>query len=131
MLLGMATFLGIIGVTASFGILLIGDLVFHLSVDVLRSFIYLKLSVAGHLTLLVARTRGPFWSVKPALPLISAILGTQFIATLITVYGFLLPAMGWGLALFVWGYALVWFLLTDLLKTLFYRHGGLELIEEL
>ena len=131
MLLGMATFLGIIGVTASFGILLIGNLVFHLSVDVLRSFIYLKLSVAGHLTLLVARTRGPFWSVKPALPLISAILGTQFIATLITVYGFLLPAMGWGLALFVWGYALVWFLITDALKTLFYRHGGLELIEEL
>jgi H+-transporting ATPase len=131
MLLGMATFLGIIGVIASFGIFVIGNLVFHLSQEVLQSFIYLKLSVAGHLTLLVARTRGPFWSVKPALPLISAILGTQFIATLITVYGFLLPAMGWGLALFVWGYALVWFLITDVLKTLFYKHGGLELIEEL
>jgi H+-transporting ATPase len=131
MLLGIATYLGIIGVAASFGILLIGDMVFHLSREVLQSFIYLKLSVAGHLTLLVARTRGPFWSVKPALPLISAIIGTQFVATLITVYGFLLPAMGWGLALFVWGYAFVWFLITDVLKTTFYRHGGLELIEEL
>ena len=130
MLLGMATFLGVIGVTASFGIFVIGNLVFHLSHEVLQSFIYLKLSVAGHLTLLVARTRGPFWSVKPALPLISAILGTQFVATLITVYGFLLPAMGWGLALFVWGYALLWFLITDVLKTLFYKHGGLELLEE-
>ncbi|PNX52893.1 MAG: plasma-membrane proton-efflux P-type ATPase [Thermoplasmata archaeon M9B2D] len=130
MLLGMATFLGIIGVTASFGIFIIGDTVFHLSREVLQSFIYLKLSVAGHLTLLVARTRGPFWSVKPALPLISAIIGTQLIATLITVYGFLLPAMGWGLALFVWGYALVWFLVTDVLKTLFYKHGGLELMEQ-
>jgi H+-transporting ATPase len=131
MLLGMATFLGIIGVTASFGIFVIGDTVFHLSRAVLQSFIYLKLSVAGHLTLLVARTRGPFWSVKPALPLISAIIGTQFVATLITVYGFLLPAMGWGLALFVWGYALVWFLITDVLKVAFYKHGGLELIEEM
>ena len=130
MLLGMATYLGIIGVTASFGIFVIGDVVFHLSHEVLQSFIYLKLSVAGHLTLLVARTRGPFWSVKPALPLISAILGTQFVATLITVYGFLLPAMGWWLALFVWGYALVWFLVTDVLKTLFYKLGGFALLEE-
>jgi H+-transporting ATPase len=130
-LFGMATFLGIIGVIASFGIFVIGNVVFQLSQEVLQSFIYLKLSVAGHLTLLVARTRGPFWSVKPALPLISAIIGTQLVATLITVYGFLLPAMGWGLALFVWGYALVWFLLTDVLKTLFYKHGGIELIEEL
>ncbi|MFW9806238.1 MAG: plasma-membrane proton-efflux P-type ATPase [Candidatus Thorarchaeota archaeon] len=130
MLLGMATFLGIIGVTASFGIFVIGNLVFHLSHEVLQSFIYLKLSVAGHLTLLVARTRGPFWSVKPAAPLISAIIGTQLVATLITVYGFLLPAMGWGLALFVWGYALVWFLITDALKTFFYKHGGLTLLEE-
>jgi H+-transporting ATPase len=39
--------------------------------------------------------------------------------------------MGWGLALFVWGYALVWFLITDVLKTAFYKHGGLEQIEEL
>jgi H+-transporting ATPase len=131
MLLGLATYLGIIGVTASFGIFVIGDVVFRLNHEILQSFIYLKLSVAGHLTLLVARTRGPFWSVKPALPLISAILGTQFVATLITVYGFLLPAMGWGLALFVWGYAFLWFLITDVLKTTFYKHGGLEVIEEL
>jgi len=131
MLLGMATFLGIIGVTASFGIFVIGYLFFHLSLPVLQSFIYLKLSVAGHLTLLVARTRGPFWSVKPAKQLMAAIIGTQFVATIITVYGILLPAMGWGLALFVWGYAFVWFLITDVLKTAFYKYGGLELIEEL
>jgi len=129
-LLSIATFLGIIGVTASFGIFVIGDVFFHLSREVLQSFIYLKLSVAGQLTLLVARTRGPFWSVKPALPLMAAMITTQTIATLITVYGFLLPAMGWGLALFVWGYAFVWFLITDVLKTAFYKHGGLELIEE-
>jgi hypothetical protein len=27
---------------------------------------YLKLSVAGHLTIFVTRTRGPFWSTRPA-----------------------------------------------------------------
>ncbi len=130
MLLGVASFLGIIGVVSSFGIFWIGTQVFHLSRLILQSFIYLKLSVAGHLTLLAARTRGPFWSVRPAMPLIVAILGTQLVATLITVYGFLLPAMGWSLALFVWGYAIVLFLVTDALKTLFYKKGGLQLFEE-
>ncbi len=130
MLLGIATYLGIIGVGSSFGIFYIGYQVLHLSLPILQSFIYLKLSVAGHLTLLVARTRGPFWSVKPAPVLMLAIIGTQTIATLITVYGILLPAMGWWLAAFVWGYALLLFLVTDALKVLFYKKGGLEMFED-
>jgi H+-transporting ATPase len=88
---------------------------------VLQSFIYLKLSVAGHLNLFVARTKGPFWSVRPAKPLFLAIILTQLTATIITVYGILLPAMGWTLALLVWGYALVSFIVQDLLKVRFYR----------
>ena len=83
---------------------------------VLQSFMYLKLSVAGHLTVFVARKKGSFWSVKPAVPLFLAVVITQFIATLITVYGILLPATGWGLALFVWAYAFVMFFITDRLK---------------
>ena len=127
-LLGIATFLGIIGVFSTFGILYIGLIVLNLDPLVLQSFIYLKLSVAGHLTVFVARTKGPFWSVKPAIPLLLAVIVTQLVATLITVYGILLPAMGWGLALLVWGYALALFVLTDFAKVRLYRllnHTGL------
>ena len=120
-LLSMATILGIIGVATSFGILYIGLDIFHLTHEVLQSFIYLKLSVAGHLTIFVARTKGHFWSVKPAKILFTAIIVTQTVATLITVYGFLLPAMGWSLALFVWGYALAAFVITDFLKIYIYK----------
>ena len=120
-LLSMATILGIIGVATSFGILYIGLNIFHLTREVLQSFIYLKLSVAGHLTIFVARTKGHFWSVKPAKILFVAIIVTQMIATLITIYGFLLPAMGWNLALFVWGYALTAFVITDFLKVYIYK----------
>jgi H+-transporting ATPase len=120
-LLGIATFLGIIGVFSTFGILYIGLVVLELDPLVLQSFIYLKLSVAGHLTVFVARTKGPFWSVKPAKPLLLAVIVTQLVATLITVYGILLPAMGWGLALLVWGYALVLFVITDFAKVRLYR----------
>jgi H+-transporting ATPase len=120
-LLGIATFLGIIGVFSSFGILYIGYAVLKLNLLVLQSFIYLKLSVAGHLTVFVARTKGPFWSVKPAKALLLAVIVTQLVATLITVYGILLPAMGWGLAALVWGYALLLFVVTDFAKVRLYK----------
>jgi H+-transporting ATPase len=127
-LLGIATFLGIIGVLSTFGILYIGTVVLNLDPLVLQSFIYLKLSVAGHLTVFVARTKGPFWSVKPAMPLLFAVIITQLVATIITVYGILLPAMGWELALLVWGYAVLLFLITDIAKVRLYRllnHSGI------
>ena len=120
-LLIMATYLGVIGVGSSFFILYIGLEVFHLSPILLQSFIYLKLSVAGHLTIFVARTKGHFWSIKPKRILFIAIVATQLIATLMVVYGIILPAMGWGLALFIWVYALGFFFLTDSLKVLLYK----------
>ncbi len=120
-ILGIATLLGIVGVISSFGILYIGQEILHLNRQVLQSFIYLKLSVAGHLTVFVARTKNHFWSVKPAKPLFLAVVTTQLIATLITVYGVLLPAMGWGLALFIWTYSLTAFVIIDFLKIYFYR----------
>lgn len=128
-LLGIATFLGIIGVFSTFGIFYIGLMVLKLNTLVLQSFIYLKLSVAGHLTVFVARTKGPFWSVKPAKPLLLAVIVTQLVATLITVYGILLPAMGWDLALLVWGYALSLFIVTDFAKVRLYKlldHTGIK-----
>jgi H+-transporting ATPase len=119
--LGIATFLGLIGVVSSFTILYIGQQVFLLTPAVLQSFIYLKLSVAGHLTVFVARTKRSFWTIKPSIQLFTAVVVTQTIATIITVYGILLPAMGWGLALFIWAYAFIAFVITDFLKLLGYR----------
>ena len=89
--------------------------------QMIQTLMYLKLSVAGHLTVFVARTKGHFWSVKPSRSLLFAVIATQIVATFIVVYGFLLPAMGWELALFVWGYALVWFLVSDRVKLFAYR----------
>ncbi len=120
-LLGIATFLGVIGVFSSFGMLYIGTEILKLSPNVLQSFIYLKLSVAGHMTVFVARTKRSFWTVKPSTPLFLAVMTTQMIATLITVYGILLPPMGWELALLVWGYALTLFVITDFAKVRLYR----------
>jgi H+-transporting ATPase len=121
LVLGIATVLGVLGPIASFGLFYLGDRVFHLDHKHLQPMMYLMLSVAGHLTIFLTRTRGPFWSIPPARILWMAVVGTQILATLIAVYGFLMPPLGWGWAGFVWGYALIWALVSDRAKLLAYR----------
>jgi H+-transporting ATPase len=121
MVLGISTVLGVIGVVAAFGLFYLGERVFHLDRPHIQTLMYLKLSVAGHLTIFLTRTRGPFWSIRPAKLLWLAVLGTQIVATLIAVYGLFMTPLGWGWAGFVWGYALLWFLLNDRVKLLAYR----------
>jgi H+-transporting ATPase len=113
--------LGVVGPVAAFGLFYLGDRVFHLDHPHLQTLMYLMLSVAGHLTIFLTRTRGPFWSIRPALVLWVAVLGTQTLATLIAVYGLFMTPLGWSWALFVWGYALAWFLVNDGVKLLAYR----------
>ncbi len=122
MVLGIATVLGVVGPIAAFGLFYLGERVFQLDRTHLQTMMYLMLSVAGHLTIFQTRTRGPFWSIRPAPVLLIAVLGTQAIATLIAVYGVgLVTPLGWYWALVVWGYALAWFLVTDPVKLLAYR----------
>jgi len=114
--LGIATVLGVCGVMAAFGLFYLGERVFHLDRAHIQTLMYLKLSVAGHLTIFLARTRGPFWSIRPARILWMAVLGTQTVATLIAVYGLFMPPLGWGWAGFVWGYAIAWAFVNDRVK---------------
>ena len=121
LVLGIATVLGIVGPIAAFGLFFLGDRVFHLDHPHIQTMMYLMLSVAGHLTIFQTRTRGPFWSIRPARMLWMAVLGTQMLATAIAVFGLLVTPIGWRWAAFVWGYALAWFFLTDPVKLLAYR----------
>ena len=118
--LGISTVLGVVGVISAFGLFYLGERVFHLDRAHIQTLMYLKLSVAGHLTIFLTRTRGPFWSIRPAKILLVAVVGTQILATLIAVYGLFMTPLGWGWALLVWGYALVWFLVNDRVKLLAY-----------
>ncbi|NQT94240.1 MAG: plasma-membrane proton-efflux P-type ATPase [Lentisphaerae bacterium] len=130
LVLGMATVLGVYAVVRSFGIFYIGDRVFGHDDDTLRTLVYLNLAVGGILTLLSARARGPFWSIRPAPILLVATIGAQVVATFIAVYGLFMEPLGWKWAGLAWGYCLGLFLLQDQVKLLAYRifdrhHSGL------
>jgi H+-transporting ATPase len=121
LVLGVSTVLGVLGVVAAFGLFYIGERVLHLDRAHIQTIMYLKLSVAGHLTIFLTRTRGPFWSIRPARILSGAVLGTQCIATCIAVFGCgLVTPLAWYWALLVWGWALAWFLVNDRAKLLTY-----------
>ena len=131
--MGMALFLGLIGTVESFGLLFFGLDYLHLSKEVLQSFMYLKLSVAGHFIIFIARTKGHFWSYRPGNLLIGAVFGTQIVATIIAVYGLLIPPIGWNLAAMVWIYVIIVFLIIDQLKVRYYKFfdEGLQFMEKL
>jgi H+-transporting ATPase len=121
--LTISTVLGILGVIASFGIFYIAEEYMRLSVSVVQSFIFLKLAVAGHLTIFVTRTEDHFWRKPYPAPLLFwAALLTKFAATLFAVYGWFIAPIGWKYALLVWVYALAWFVLNDFVKIRVYRH---------
>ncbi|MCB2222235.1 MAG: plasma-membrane proton-efflux P-type ATPase [Bacteroidetes bacterium] len=117
----LATVLGVIGVVESFGLLYVGKQYLGLSRELLQTLIYLKLSVAGHLTIFVTRTRKNFWTERPSMTLLLAVIVTQLIATLISVYGVFMTPIGWKMAGIVWLYCLVWFLIEDGAKEMIYK----------
>jgi H+-transporting ATPase len=120
----VATALGVTGVISSFLFFYLAERVFHLGRDLIQSFMYLKLSVAGQLTIYLARTRKPFWSIRPSRLLLGATLSAQLLATLIAVFGVFMPAIGWRWAALIWLYAGAWFLISDRVKLLAYRICG-------
>jgi H+-transporting ATPase len=122
--LTIATVLGLFGVISSLGILWLAQGPMELTITQVQTMMYLKLSVAGHLTIFVARTHGPFWSFRPAPILVAAVLGTQVLATLIAVSGLLMQPISVGLAALAWGFALLEFVVLDRVKIVAY--GVLE-----
>jgi len=121
LVLSISTVLGVIGVVAAFGLFYLAERVFHMDRLTAQTLMYLKLSVAGHLTIFLTRTRGPFWSIRPAKTLWIAVLSTQAVATLIAVYGLFMAPLGWKWAGLVWAYALIWALINDRIKLLAYK----------
>ncbi len=117
--LSMSTFLGLLGVISSFILFYIGIDIFKLDGATLQSIIFLKLVVAGHLTMFVTRNSGHFWSVRPSGIFFWSVILTDIFATIVVVSGAFLAPISWELALFVWVFSLIAFLIEDYLKIYF------------
>jgi H+-transporting ATPase len=108
--------LGVSGVASSF--LLFFILVkAGLSTDLIQSLFFAKLVVAGHGTIYNTRIGDWFWRKPyPSRLLFGATFATRIIGTLLAVYGIFMTPIGWGWAGLMWAYAIVWFMVNDVVK---------------
>ena len=125
--LTLSAVLGVLGVVASFTVFWLARDYFRLPEPTIRTVVFLKLLVAGHLTIYVTRNDGPLWQRPfPAWKLVAVTEGTQIIGTLAAVYGWIVEPIGWAAAGLVWAYALVWLLINSAVKIAvlrMLRHG--------
>jgi len=120
--LTLSAMLGIAGVAASFVLFWFAERYLGLPRATIQTLIFLKLLVAGHLTIYLTRNEGWFWQRPwPSWRLIVATETTQVLGTLATVYGWFVEPIGWRYALLVWAYALGWLLINNLAKVWTYR----------
>ncbi len=117
-MLVMAFWLGVAGVVSSFTLYVLLKDYWRLPQNLIQSIIFTKLLVAGHGTIFNTRIKDWFWKEPLPSPLLwIADFGTGIMGTVIAVYGFgLITPIGWRWALFIWGYAMVWFVFNDAVK---------------
>lgn len=120
-LLSIASILGVAGVVSSFALFFILQEL-NFPQEMIQTLLFLKLIVAGHSTLYITRAAGWFWQRPfPSVLLLAATFGTEIAGTLIAVYGLYVTPIGWEYALWIWAYALAWFLFNDMIKIGAYR----------
>jgi H+-transporting ATPase len=120
----VSTVMGLTGVSGSFLMLFAAVDLLHLTTPEVQSFVFLKMAVAGHLTLFISRSKGFFLKKPyPAPVMIWSAVGTKIAATILVAFGFgLVPAIGWLPIGLIWVYSITWALLTDWAKLMVYRH---------
>ena len=120
--LTIASVLGGYGVLESFGLYWIVRDYLALTPPMVQALIFLKLLVSGHMTIYLTRNKGAIWERPfPSWRLIAPSETTQLIGTLVVVYGLFMAPAGWPLALMVWAYALVSFMVASAIKIGTYR----------
>ncbi|MFW9895776.1 MAG: plasma-membrane proton-efflux P-type ATPase [Candidatus Thorarchaeota archaeon] len=114
----LSSVLGISGVIFSFSLFLIGKFIFQLSIGTLQTFIFLKLAVAGHMTIYLTRTdEDNFWKRPfPSKILFFTSESTQVVATIFAALGIFMPPIGWALTGFIWLFAFLVFIGNNFLK---------------
>lgn len=121
--IAVSSTMGIVGTMGSFGMLYLAKEVLHLSVPQIQTYVFLKLAVAGHMALFVARARSWFilkpW---PSKPIFWSAIVTKVLATLLVVYPMgLMAPISWTDVGIVWAYSIGFAFVTDAVKVATYR----------
>ena len=95
--------------------LIIAKNLLKLDIGQIQTFIFLKMAVAGHLTLFVTRTPRMFLrKPHPSPVLLWSAIVTKVLATLFVVYPFgLITPISWRSVGIIWAYCIIWLFMGD------------------
>ncbi|MCL4398092.1 plasma-membrane proton-efflux P-type ATPase [Patescibacteria group bacterium] len=113
----LSSLYGLVGVANSLILffLLVG--VFHISLPVVQTIYFLKLTVSGHLLIYVAHTKQRWWKFLPSNEVIIATTLTQLVASLLAFTGWFMPApIPLVYILGVWLWAIFWMQVSEAVK---------------
>lgn len=126
-----ASLMGLLSVAETFGLLLIGmrwavddqlQQMIPLDPGQLQTLLFLQLAVGGHLLLFCVRTKHALFAPPyPSGKLFWAIAATQVVAVLLCLYGVGVSALSGAAIVGVWLYCLMWLIVLDIVKILYWR----------
>ncbi len=117
-----ASILGVTGLVASALVLWFAHWRLRMDLPHLQTLVFLKLLVAGHMTIYVTRVRDWFWKRPwPNWKLLVALESTQVLGTLAAGFGWLMAPIPWRLVAGLWGYAIGWMFLLSAIRVLAFR----------
>ncbi|KAF9365369.1 hypothetical protein BGX34_010281 [Mortierella sp. NVP85] len=88
----------------------------------LESVMYLHISSAPHFLIFSTRLTGYFWESVPSFTFTAVIIGTQVIALLMVIFGWLTPAIPAGQALVVFAISFASCVVLDVIKVQVFKH---------
>jgi H+-transporting ATPase len=100
----------------------------------LQTVMYLHISSCPHFVIFSTRLSGYFWENLPSPIFIAAILGTQVVAMLMSIFGLgedTLYEIGWGWGCSIMAISLGYFILLDFVKVWIFRYWSFELTARL
>ncbi len=116
-LVELSLLLGISGVISSFIVFCIALYWLHLPANEIMTFVFLKLVLAGHTTILITRSEKEFWKRPyPDKKLLFAIIITNLIAIALAYYGILIHSIKLEYIILICIYVTIWTFVNDKLK---------------
>jgi H+-transporting ATPase len=116
---------GTVGVCNSILLFIIMNNLLHLSLPVIQTIFFLKLTVSGHALIFVSHTKERWYRYLPSKEVIIATVSTQLIATTLAVTGFLMPSnISISAAVLVWAWAFLWMQVSELMKDIQMKYSA-------
>lgn len=115
--LTLSILFGMVGVMNSLLLFFYTFNVWHLSLPIIQTMFFLKLTVSGHMLIFVVHTKERWYTYLPSKTVMIAIFATQTIATVLAYTGWFMPApISLTQIAIVWVWSFVWMQVGEVVK---------------